>query len=96
MMRVHYLLEKMGEVIGEQVDLTSRESRFVWARTMVAYQLTEECYSLSDAGRALGKNHSTILWARRKMKDAFALPYAYSDIIQMWNQFQDKIHHDIQ
>lgn len=95
-MRVHYLLEKMGEVIGEQVDPTSRESRFVWARTMVAYQLTEEGYSLSDAGRALGKNHSTILWARRKMKDAFALPNAYRDVIKMWKQFQDKIHHDIQ
>ena len=43
--RCQILLEKMGQILGEPVQFKSRESKFVWARTMVAYQLTQEGFS---------------------------------------------------
>ena len=86
--RCQILLEKMGQILGEPVQFKSRESKFVWARTMVAYQLTQEGFSLTETGRMIGKNHATIIHMRKKMEDALAYHYAYKDIVDIWKQFQ--------
>lgn len=89
------LLEMMGEILGEPVDLKSRDARFVWARTMVTYQLLQEGFSTMEAGRMIGKDHSTVINMRMRMQDALDLPQAYKDIINIWKQFKEKIDHDI-
>lgn len=89
------LLEMMGEILGEPVDLKSRDARFVWARTMVTYQLLQEGFSTTEAGRMIGKDHSTVINMRMRMQDALDLPQAYKDIINIWNQFQNKIDNEI-
>lgn len=89
------LLEMMGEILGEPVDLKSRDARFVWARTMVTYQLLQEGFSTTEAGRMIGKDHSTVINMRMRMQDALDLPQAYKDIINIWKQFKEKIDHDI-
>ena len=89
------LLEMMGEILGEPVDLKSRDARFVWARTMVTYQLLQEGFSTTEAGRMIGKDHSTAINMRRRMQDALDLPHAYKDIINIWKQFQNKIDNEI-
>jgi len=93
--RGEILLEMMGEILGEPVDLKSREARFVWARTMVTYQLLQEGFSTTEAGRMIGKDHSTAINMRRRMQDALDLPQAYKDIIDIWKQFQNKIDNEI-
>lgn len=93
--RGQILLDCMGEILGEPVPVKSRESRFVWARAMVAYQLTEEGITTNEAGRMMGKDHTTIMYLRNRMKDALAFPSMYQDIMPIWEQFKNKIEHDI-
>ena len=93
--RGEILLEMMGEILGEPVDLKSRDARFVWARTMVTYQLLQEGFSTTEAGRMIGKDHSTAINMRRRMQDALDLPQAYKYIIDIWKQFQNKIDNEI-
>lgn len=93
--RGYILLAHMGDILGEPVKLKSKERRFVLARTMVAYQLRSEGYTTLDAGRMMGKDHSTISYLTHKMKDALELDYAYKDIVYMWKQFQKLIQDDI-
>ena len=89
--RGNVLLGYMEEILGEPIKLKSGLSRFVWARTMVAYQLTQERFSTLEIGRMLGKDHTTIIYMRDKMQDALSLPQAYRDILPIWNEFKKRI-----
>ena len=93
--RGNVLLGYMEEILGEPIKLKSGLSRFVWARTMVAYQLTQERFSTLEIGRMLGKDHTTIIYMRDKMQDALSLPQAYRDILPIWNEFKKRIDNDI-
>ena len=89
------LLEYMEEVMGEKILLKCREPKYVWARTMVAYQLLQEGFSTTDAGRMVGKDHSTILNMKKNMKNALEMSFAYKDIIEIWVQFKNKVDNEI-
>lgn len=89
------LLGYMRSILGREIPVNSRLSEFVWARTMVAYQLTTEGYSSNEIARMIHKDHATILYMRNKMQDALHYPNAYKDIIDIWMQFQNKIQDDI-
>ena len=94
--RGEHLLGLMAEVIGEPVDRHSHKARFAWARTMVAYQLTQEGYSVTDAGVQMGKDHATISNCNNRMRAALAYPGQYRDVIDIWKQFQDRLQYEIQ
>ena len=89
------LMGYMEQVLGEPIPNDSKRAIYVWARAMVAYQLIQEGYSLTETGRMLGKKHCTIIWLRRKMQDALDCAYAYKSVIEMWTQFQNKINDEI-
>ena len=93
--RCQFLLEKMEQILGEPVKFDSRVTRFVWARTMVAFQMCKEGYTTVEIGRQMMKGHSAIIHLRNKMQDVFALPQMYGDVLEMWNKFQKQIDHDI-
>lgn len=90
------LLGIIEEILGMKVPSDSRQTMYVWARTMVAYQLIKEGYSTTETGRMLSKDHSTIIHLKHKMEDALAYEYAYQDIVDIWKQFQNKLQDDIQ
>lgn len=89
------LLGYMTEILGEPIPVKSRESRHVWARAMVVYQLTEEGFTTGETGGMVGKNHSTITHLKHKMRDALDYPFAYRDIIHIWKQFQNRLENEI-
>ena len=90
--RGSYLLQKMADVLGKPVIQTrSRFPEDVWARTMVAYQMIREGYSTLEISKQLLKDHSTVTHMKKKMQDALDLPYAYKDIMNIWNNFQKQI-----
>lgn len=93
--RGEFLLKKMEEILGEKIPVKSRESRYVWARAMVAYQLTQEGFTTMEVGRMIGKDHSTIIYLRDRMRDALSFRQAYWDIVKIWETFQKKINNDI-
>ena len=90
--RGSFLLQKMADVLGKRVILTnSRYPDDVWARTMVAYQMIKEGYSTLEISKQILKDHSTVTHMKKKMQDALDLPYAYKDIMNIWNNFQKQI-----
>ena len=90
------LLDIYSEVTGRRPNLFSRDKDDVWAKTMVAYQLLEEGYSLESVARQLyRKDHSSVIHYRQKMQDALDVPQAYQDILPIWNEFQKRIQDDI-
>lgn len=83
------LLDIYQEVTGRKINLFCRDQEDVWGKAMVAYQLLQEGFTLSAVSRMLcRKEHSTIIRYRQKMEDALAVPYAYRDIIEIWNNFK--------
>ncbi len=83
------LLDIYRDVTGRKVNLFSRDQEDVWGKAMVGYQLLQEGYTLQAVTRMLyRKDHSVIIRYRRKMEDVFAVPEAYRDIIEIWNNFK--------
>ena len=89
------LLQAMADVLGEPVDIDSRRARFVWARTMIAYQLTKEGFTTSEVGEQIGRDHATVSYHNSRMQFVLDHPYAYEDIIDIWKQFQTRLQYDI-
>lgn len=93
--RCGFLMSYMEEILGEPIPTKSRVTRYVWARTMVAYQLIMEGYSTVEVGKMLNKDHSTVIHLRNKMQDALDYRFAYMDIMIIWDQFQNKISNEL-
>ena len=91
-LRCSILLGDMAEVMGlDAIGYFSRDPMMVWARAMVAYQMIQEGYSTGEIGRQMMKDHSTIIYLRKKVQNAFDIPRAYQDILAIWNDFQKRI-----
>lgn len=93
--RFTYLLNKMEAVLGKRVQLIARNPDDVWARTMIAYEMILEGYTFGEIGRQMEKNHSTVMYLKKKMEDALSLPRAYRDILSIWYTFKSTIDNDI-
>lgn len=96
-LRCSILLGTMAAALGWEhpIPYEGREAHFVWARTMVAYQMSKEGYTTIEIGRQMMKNRTTIIHLLNKMQDVFALPQMYENELEMWYKFQKQIEHDI-
>lgn len=96
-LRCSILLGTMAAALGWEhpIPYEGREPHFVWARTMVAYQMSKEGYHTVEIGRQMMKNRTTIIHLLNKMQDVFALPQMYENELEMWYKFQKQIEHDI-
>ena len=96
-LRCSMLLGTMAAALGWEhpIPYEGRESHYVWARTMVAYQMSKEGYPNIEIGRQMMKNRATIIHLLNKMQDVFALPQMYEDVLEMWYKFQKQIEYDI-
>ena len=90
--RCKTLLGYMSRIYGREILPNCRDAWCVWSRTFVAYQMLIEGYSVSEIGRQMNKDHTTIIHLRKKMEDVFDLPQAYQDILPIWEQFQKRIN----
>ena len=96
-LRCSILLETMAAALGWEhpIPYEGRESHYVWARTMVAYQMSKEGYTNIEIGRQMMKNRTTIIHLLKKIQDVFAFPQMYEDVLKMWYKFQKQIEYDI-
>ena len=96
-LRCSMLLGTMAAALGweKPIPYEGRESHYVWARTMVAYQMSKEGYPTIEIGRQMMKNRTTIIHLLKKMQDVFAFPLMYEDVLKMWYKFQKQIEYDI-
>lgn len=63
----------------------------VLCRMFIAYILHQDGYSLSKIGEMLGKDHSTITYLVRTVKDMIQVPLAYSFEISKLNSIETKL-----
>ena len=96
-LRCSILLGTMAATLGWEhpIPYEGRESHYVWARTMVAYQMSKEGYTTIEIGRQMMKNRTTISHLLKKMQDVFAFPQMYEDVLKMYYKFQKQIEYDI-
>lgn len=96
-LRGSILLGTMAAALGweKPIPYEGREPHYVWARTMVAYQMSKEGYHTVEIARQMMKNRTTIIHLLNKMQDVFALPQIYEDVLEMWYKFQKQIEYDI-
>ena len=96
-LRCSILMGTMAAALGWEhpIPYEGRESHYVWARTMVAYQMSKEGYTTIEIGRQMMKNRTTIIHLLKKMQDVFAFPQMYENELEMWYKFQKQIEHDI-
>lgn len=91
-LRSEILLAEFADLIGvDYISCVRRNSIYVWARSMVAYQMMQEGYGIREIAGQMLKAPASVRHMREKMEDAFALPKAYGDILELWNKFQNKI-----
>lgn len=61
-------IEEMNVVIGCPIDVYSREQKFVDARMVLSYVLTNKGFTYAKIGAILGKDHSTIIHLKNAME----------------------------
>lgn len=79
------------DLTGRRINLKSHDHNDVMGKMMVAYRMLQDGFSGGAIGRQLKKNHSTIIHYRRKMECVFEMPKMYSDVIKIWEMFNDKV-----
>lgn len=79
------------DLTGRRINLKSHDHNDVWGKVMIAYRMLQEGFSGGAIGRQLNKDHSTIIHYRRKMEFVFEMPKMYSDVIKIWEMFNDKV-----
>lgn len=81
------------DVFGVDIErfYDSQRPDYVWARNSVASALFDANYTITDIGRILNKNHSTVYNSLCRMADALAMPVMYADVVLKYNEFKKKI-----
>ena len=80
------LLAIAESVTGKQYTTGSRDATSVLLRTISVWRMMDEGYSISDIGRAMGKDHSTVSYYARMRKDAVAIPMAFREHLTMYGK----------
>ena len=88
--RCAYLISVAEDVTGHRLDET-RSAANALVRKFVVHRLTEEGYGRSEAGRALGKDHSTVTNLDQGMNDILSLPKLYSKEVGMYQEFEKRL-----
>ena len=77
-------IEKM-EGVTQRLD-TVLFTATVLIREIAAWRMMDEGYSISDIGRAMGKDHATVSYYARMRKDAVAIPMAFREHLTMYGK----------
>lgn len=84
----------MVTATGHAVPQVCRESEYVWERAMLARRMREEGFSLYQIGAAMGKNHSTVINALKRMAGVEEFPRMYWDILPTWEKFKKLVENE--
>ena len=86
------LMGIMAEIHGvDSIPVKSRLAWVVWSRIIVSNQLRKEGYSLSEIGRAIGKDHCTVSYYLIKMDDALKNPVFYGLELKVYREFLQRL-----
>lgn len=94
--RFRELLEYASLLCGDNIMSRARDHYSCIGRMMIAYQLREEGYTLSEIGRQMGRHHATIIHMCKMMEDVLLYRTAFRIEYTFWVEFQKLIKDDIQ
>lgn len=60
-------------------------------RAFIAYQLRHEGYTYSEIGRALGRDHSSVMHMEQRIDDMISLPNAYYSEVNLFRKFEESL-----
>lgn len=86
----------MFDITGEDCTEHTRRRPVVWARYIVAWQMTEDGFTTNQIGARLGIDHSTVSHCRDAVKEMLEYPRYYPQELAVFRKFkktiQDEIH----
>lgn len=87
-------VEKMNEIVPEDLFSPCRRANIVWARYMVEYYLRMLGYSLNKIGGLFNRDHSTVVHSVKEVKKMLKAPALYREEAKIWSKFQEKLYLD--
>lgn len=81
----------MKDIAGEDVMERTRRRHVVLCRMIVAYRLMQDGVTISDIGRVLGVDHSTVHHYREQMTNMLGMAYVYRYEAKLWEAFNQAI-----
>lgn len=81
----------MHEISGTDPLESTRKKLAVWARNIIAYQLSLDGYVQEEIATVIRRDRNTVPHCIKSMEFALNCPRQYPIEIMMWNQFREKI-----
>ena len=83
--------------VAEQVtnmvnDPSKKDNDSVFVRTLTVWRMIEEGYTKMDISRAIGRDHSTIVYIHKLMKTAKQLPNAYRTHLYFFDKLNKSLN----
>ena len=88
--RYKEILPVAENITGEK-NRKERTFELTVLRCMIANRLKEEGYTLTNIAKAMGYDHSTIIFYFKKKADFFALPLMYEREVRWFKQFDEAL-----
>lgn len=80
------IIQTAEEVTGLRYDPERRDYCSVMLRTVTAWRMMDEGHSVSDIGRAMGKDHSSVSHYAAQRRDAKDFPAAYRSQLALYGK----------
>lgn len=81
----------MFDITGEDCTERTRRRPVVWARYIVAWQMTEDGFTTCQIGARLGIDHSTVSHCRDAVKEMLEYPRYYPEEMAVLRKFKQAI-----
>lgn len=89
--RCAYLAEVLSGILGKEVDMDDRGRESCFARSCIIYEMVMEGYSTTEIGKALHRDHATVINGRRRIADTLEFPSMYASDVKLWERFKSAI-----
>jgi len=91
--RYKEILPIAESIVGEK-NRRERTFELTVLRCMIASRLKEEGYTLTNISKAMGYDHSTVIFYFKKKADFFALPLMYEREVRWFKAFDEALKNE--
>lgn len=81
-------INTMNHLVGRDIREEKRDNILLWGRNIVIYQLIKDGFSESAVGKIFNKDHSTVNYAKNRVKEALELPAFFKTEIKLYTDFR--------
>lgn len=92
-------IDRYADIVRVTEDVTNmhndpkrKDSDSVFVRTLAVWRMIEEGYSKTDIARAMGRDHSTVVYINHIFKAAKSLPNAYKAHLYCYDKLNKELN----